>query len=349
MRSLQLCASVSPVSRPVAVAGRLVVATAAVLAVLLPVAAAEDGDDDLVWAVKAPLAPHSLLVDLAAAGSRLVAVGERGHILLSDDGGASWAQAAVPTRSNLTGVFFLDGDRGWAVGHDAVVLRTTDGGETWERVYWAPEDESPLFDVWFAGPDDGFALGAYGMLLVTADGGDTWDYGSLEDVDAHLHRLAQGPDGALFIAAEAGVLFRSLDDGETWEELPSPYGGSFFGVLPLEEDVLLAYGLRGHLYRSEDGGESWTEIDSGTTSLLSDGVLLEDGTVIIVGLGGVVMVSRDGGRTFASLEPEDRRGIGAVLEGPSGTVVMAGEFGVRTVAVTDLGAAGATTEGGDGR
>ena len=37
-----------------------------------------------------PLAAGSLLLDLAAAGSRLVAVGERGHVLLSDDQGVTW-------------------------------------------------------------------------------------------------------------------------------------------------------------------------------------------------------------------------------------------------------------------
>ncbi len=30
------------------------------------------------------------------------------------------------------------------------------------------------------------------------------------------------------------MAYRSDDGGATWIELPSPYGGSFFGVLPLE-------------------------------------------------------------------------------------------------------------------
>src|ERR1044071_614770 len=58
-----------------------------------------------------PLASSSLLLDLSMAGSRMVAVGERGHVLLSDDQGATWRQAkSVPTRAMLTAVFFIDAD-----------------------------------------------------------------------------------------------------------------------------------------------------------------------------------------------------------------------------------------------
>ena len=65
-------------------------------------------------AVEAPLAIKSLLLDGALAGSRLVVVGERGHILISTDGGASWKQARVPARALLTAVHMHDPSTGWA-------------------------------------------------------------------------------------------------------------------------------------------------------------------------------------------------------------------------------------------
>jgi len=141
-------------------------------------ALAAEGDDvasadrgPIEQAVIAPLAPHSLLLDVATAGDRLVAVGERGHVLYSDDGGRSWTQVPVPTRATLTGVHFEGADAGWAVGHDAVILRTLDGGLSWERVQYAPREEFPrvLLDVWFESREHGFAIGAYGYFL--GDGG----------------------------------------------------------------------------------------------------------------------------------------------------------------------------------
>jgi len=47
-------------------------------------------------ATQSPLAAHSLLQGVTKAGSRLVAVGQRGHVVYSTDSGTSWKQASVP-------------------------------------------------------------------------------------------------------------------------------------------------------------------------------------------------------------------------------------------------------------
>lgn len=282
-------------------------------------------------AIMAPLAPSSLMLDVAVAGDALIAVGERGHVLVSTDKGVTWQQSEVPTQSMLSAVFFHDASLGWAVGHDSVILRTTDGGKTWELLNWAPEDETPLFDVWFADADNGFAIGAYGTFMVTSDGGETWDWEPIGEDDWHLHKFAADDQGRYFIAAEAGMVYRSDDDGAAWAEIPPDYEGSFFGVLPLGGDTLLLFGLRGHLFRTEDAGESWQEIETGTVAMLNDGVRLEDGTVIIVGLGGTVLMSTDGGRAFDLHRQANRRGISSIVQTADDAVLLAGEFGVKTV------------------
>ena len=74
-----------------------------------------------------------LILDIASAGDRLVAVGEYGNILYSDDQGISWRQAQVPVQVTLTAVHFPTANKGWAVGHDAVILHSEDTGETWRK------------------------------------------------------------------------------------------------------------------------------------------------------------------------------------------------------------------------
>src|SRR5690606_34448929 len=91
---------------------------------------AQTGDPQVRYAIESTRAASSLLLDVTHAGERLVAAGDRGHILYSDDGGASWTQAKVPTRQLLTAIYFTDAQHGWAVGHDALVLASTDGGQT---------------------------------------------------------------------------------------------------------------------------------------------------------------------------------------------------------------------------
>jgi len=299
-----------------------------------------------------PLASSSLLLDLAAAGSRLVAVGERGHVLLSDDQGVHWRQAkSVPTRVMLTAVFFADAEYGWAVGHDETILNTVDGGETWTRSNFAPETQQPLLDLWFANRVSGIAVGAYGAYLTTNDGGRHWASTKFAPPappkkpgaaaapaaddeepppDYHLNRIV-GVGNRLYLAAEAGQLYRSDDRGATWRVLPSPYQGSFFGLLPIRGDGLLAFGLRGHLYRSADAGETWTELQTNTTAMLTDGLVINDLRVVIGGLAGVLLVSGDAGETFRLTQQDDRKGISALLPGVAGAVVVAGEGGVRTL------------------
>ncbi len=128
-------------------------------------------------------------------------------------------------------------------------------------------------------------------------------------------RSRAGGRARVYLGAEAGRLFRSDDDGASWRELPSPYDGSFHGLLALDGDALLAFGLRGNLFRSEDGGANWTAIQTGTTALLNSGARVDADTVVIAGTAGVILVSRDGGRTFTLYQQDDRKAISAVRPG----------------------------------
>jgi photosystem II stability/assembly factor-like uncharacterized protein len=95
---------------------------------LLLTSFAKPADD---WAPLLPRARDSLLLDITRAGSRLVVVGDRGHVLYSDDEGQQWTQARVPGRQMLTSVFFIDERTGWAAGHDGVIMQSIDGGANW--------------------------------------------------------------------------------------------------------------------------------------------------------------------------------------------------------------------------
>lgn len=303
-----------------------------------------------------PLADRALLLDVATAGSRLVAVGDRGHVLLSDDQGQSWRQAkSVPTRNMLTAVYFADAEHGWAVGHDETILNSIDGGETWTRSHFAPEAQQPLLDLWFADANRGIAVGAYGAYFTTTDGGKTWantkfavtapaaaagaankpaDEEATDELppDFHLNRIvAAGP--RLYIGAEAGNLYTSSDAGATWSQLASPYDGSFYGLLPLDGDGLLAFGLRGNLWRSTNAGTTWSRVDTGTVAMLTDGLRKPDGTLVISGLSGTLLVSRDGGATWKLQGQDDRKGIAALANATGDSVLAVGEAGVKTIAL----------------
>jgi photosystem II stability/assembly factor-like uncharacterized protein len=275
-----------------------------------------------------------LLLDIAVAGPRLVAVGERGRILLSADAGKTWKGAAAPGEITLTAVFFHDDLHGWAVGHDAVILRTENGGASWELVHQAPAERRPLFDVWFANPGHGFAVGAYGLFLETRDGGRQWRARTVMAEDMHLNAIAGAPGGRIYLAGEAGTLLRSDDGGRNWRRLPSPYHGSFFGVLRLPDGNPLVFGLRGRAFRSPDGGARWSAVDTGGEAAVQGGAVLGDGTVVLVGNDGTVLVSRDGGERFTRRRHDLRQAFAAVAASGD-SLVLVGERGVTELGRSD--------------
>ena len=334
------------VCRPRAARRVALLATALSLfgAVALPTAAQAAGDTPAaaVFAIESPKAAKGLMIDVVHAGKRLVAVGDRGHILYSDDQGATWTQAKVPTRQLLTAVFFVDDKQGWAVGHDAQILASTDGGATWTQQFQDLKRESPLLDIWFNNANHGLAVGAYGALIETTDGGKTWADVSdrLDNEDQfHLNAIAHIKDAGLFIVGEQGSMFRSSDDGQTWEKLEGPYEGSLFGVISTAQpQTLLAYGLRGNLYRSTDFGTTWEQVElkaaRGALEFgLSGATLLDDGSLVVVGNGGSVVVSHDDGVTFSVFNRPDRISLSAVTAAGNGNLILAGQGGVRVATV----------------
>ncbi|WP_248805139.1 WD40/YVTN/BNR-like repeat-containing protein [Pseudomonas sp. MWU13-2100] len=301
------------------------------------------GTADTVYSIESSKAIKGLLLDVVHAGKRLVAVGDRGHILFSDDQGGHWTQARVPTRQMLTAVYFVDDQHGWAVGHDAQILASTDGGATWTRQFQDLKREAPLLDLWFKDASTGFAVGAYGALLETTDGGQHWKNVSerIDNPDQfHLNAIAAVKDAGLFIVGEQGSMFRSADWGQTWEHVDGPYQGSLFGVIgTAQPSTLLAYGLRGNLYRSSNFGSSWEPVAlkaaRGALEFgLSGATLLADGSLVIVGNGGSVIRSTDDGVTFSVFNRPDRISLSAVTAAGNGNLILVGQGGAHTTTPT---------------
>jgi photosystem II stability/assembly factor-like uncharacterized protein len=293
-------------------------------------ALAVSGDDaselDIDYAEKLPLVSHSMLLDITRAGDTLVAVGERGHVILSTDG-KQWKQAdVVPTRSTLTTVF-ATGGRLWAGGHDAVIITSGDGGNTWTREFFDPERQQAVMDIFFTDLDNGVAIGSYGLYLRTGDGGQTWEDATIDEEGGyHLNGMIRFEDGRRLIAGEAGYSYRSYDDGETWEMMDMPYLGSMWGALKLDEACALFYGLRGHVMKSCDFGTTWLELDTGIEASIS-GAAMHEGQVILAANSGMLL-NKDDRNGFSAVKHSSGVDFAAALALGDGSFLLVGEDGV---------------------
>lgn len=278
-------------------------------------------------AVAAPSGP--LLLDAASVGKNIVAVGGRGLITRSSDGGTTWHPHEAIVPHTLTAVSFSDDRNGWAVGHGAVILRTTDGGDRWRLQFTGPDPESPFLDVMAINAGHIIAVGAFGAYFESHDAGASWTQRWILEEDMHLNRISADQSGVLYLAGELGTLLRSTDQGANWQTLSTGEDGSLYGVLPLSDGTLLTYGLRGRVYLSSDQGENWESIQTPGTGLLMTGIeLAAANTVILTGQGRSWWVSQDRGRTFKA-STEITPAIAELLLTRTGRVLTFGEDGAR--------------------
>lgn len=214
----------------------------------------------------APQATQALLLDIAQAGDRLVAVGEQGIVLLSDDQGDSWRMAQVPVSVMLTAVQFPQPRLGWAVGHDGVVLHSKDAGESWQRVLTG-RDINALRTLQLTQQ--------LADLTATVDEAlhETLEY-ALEDAQA---AEADGPTTPLldvwfrdaltgFVLGGYGLLLKTEDGGQSWRSLghqaDNPDGFHLNSLLARRDGSLLIAGEAGLLLAADAGGEQWQALDS---------------------------------------------------------------------------------------
>lgn len=301
----------------------------------VPAAMAEYRDAIDLPSLQSSAAQHSLLLDVTRAGERLVSAGERGHILISDDQGNNWRQAEVPTRLQLNAVSFVDEEHGWAVGEDGVIVHSTDGGEHWQHQFDARDAglKGPYLDVVFRNPQEGYAVGVFNKIVRTQDAGAHWDeWQHHVDNPDEWHFMAitaTGPEADhLYIASEKGLVFRSLDGGQSFKPVQTGHDGTFHAVMAERgadgQDRIVVAGVGGVIYTSADNGESWHAIESGTEQGLSGAAWLHDGGLVLSGAGGVLVRLAPGLREAQVYATESGNSLSGLVAVNKGALVLVG-------------------------
>ncbi|PRA59412.1 glycosyl hydrolase [Pseudomonas sp. MYb187] len=312
----------------------------------------------------------SYLLSVVRAGDRLVAVGENGRVILSDDGAKTWHQANVPVNVLLTQVRFVTPKEGWAIGHLGVVLHTSDGGSNWEvqldgvkaaslfldqaqRVVAEKGDQDPdaakaLSQADFLvqdGPDKPFLtmqvddakritiFGAFGLALSSPDGGKTWLPLQAKDFNpGSLHYYGNASrDGIAWVVGEQGMLLRSLENG-SYQPVEQPYAGTLFGVV-MNDNAAIAFGLRGNAVRSLDHGQSWQQIDTSTSASIQSGLVLNDGRILLFAENGQIVMGDKLSNKFQAIDQQLAPAAEAIEIGTN-QLLLVGPSGVQTLSLS---------------
>ncbi len=328
-------------------------------------------------AIQSRVAAHSVLLGVTKAGNRIVAIGERGIIVYSDDGGRNWRQASVPTSVSLTAVRFVSPKTGWVVGHGGAVLHTEDGGESWTRQLdgitlaklavenaqslangaGAKKDgaqkslsdaqrlvtdgpDKPFLDLYFENETTGYVVGAYGLIFRTEDAGKSWKPWMDHVENPHgMHIYAIAAAGkTIYMAGEQGLFLRSTDDGMKFTRVETPYKGTYFDLLALPSGEIVLGGMRGNAYLSTDGGKSFKKIDVPIPVSFSAAAVLGDGSLIFANQAGQLLASNDRGQTIHPLPAMGLPPISGITDAGGWMLMTVGYAGAIPVSLNVAGA-----------
>lgn len=322
-------------------ASRVAARAAALFAAFLWLgASAEPVNFPLLPALQSDRAAEGLLLDIARGGERLLAGGERGFILWSDDEGQSWTQADVPVSLAITSIAFSSDSHAWAAAHDGYLLHSTDGGASW-AVKLTGSDVASL-------SVDGIRKTIERLETELADAAEEvredleWalddTYIALEDAELAIDEGMTTPllgvwfDGLRGYALGAyNVFLRTDDGGETWRYesnlLDNPDNYHLYEIARSSAGTLLVAGEAGTLLRSVDDGASWERIVSPYPGSFFGAISTSDGGLLTFGLRGNVFRSTDEGATWTAVRTGDSRTLMCGTATDDGTVVLAGAAG----------------------
>lgn len=289
-----------------------------------------------------PWLNSNLYTQVVKAGERLVAVGDRGSILWSDDSGKNWQQASqkpnpafesltqAPTQVLLTDVCFADPSHGWAVGHDATVLATTDGGTSWMVQYSDPLGGEPV------GMDE--AAGDDASAYVSESDSESEDEEALpvDTSGAPLLGVWCDPQDArhLVTVGGFGYYLETHDGGAKWHKemakLQNPDGWNLYAMVnvPNGSGAAFLVGEKGLLFFTADAGGKWERLRGPYAGTFFNVTATGPGNVLVYGLQGSLWLTHDYGKTWIKVNSGTRSGINSGAIRQDGRILLVGNDGV---------------------
>jgi photosystem II stability/assembly factor-like uncharacterized protein len=302
--------------------------------------------------VQSGAATRTLLLDVTTRDrDSYVAVGTFGVIVVTEDDGSSWQQAAVPVSIALTGVYFPTPQKGWAVGHDGVILHSSDGGKNWQKQL----DGYQLNEQIIAVAER--IVGQVRSELEELEADENADEYDIEDAEFALEEAEFMLEGAMddidagpvrplldvwfrdettgFVTGSYGMLLHTDDGGETWtlvsDRMDNPEAFHLNQIQRAPDGVLFIAGESGQVFRSFDDGESWDSLEPGYPGSWYGLVIVPRASsgyeLIVYGLQGNVYRSTDQGETWRQVDVGTQVTLTTGMLLADGSVVLAGHGG----------------------
>jgi photosystem II stability/assembly factor-like uncharacterized protein len=328
--------------------------------------------DAKAWSVEKWEKEVDLLSVTFPGGEKGWIVGDKGTILHTEDGGATWTAQDAPTELELRAVDFADENHGIAVGGGNGMKR-----KGADKVVHDKNETIPLkggkIDIREALKKARAKRKNWALALRTEDGGKTWEKIRIDSNFPQWGISMVDRDRAWATSGHAkehpdGHFRHTLDGGGTWRTAPpGPYerpARPLYGIRFVDENhgwavgshsliglvggaaekIVLYREKKGSVIHTADGGKTWEVQDPGNPKdvYLLGLCFLDPKKGWVVGERGAAYATTDGGRKWKKQKTEVKASLYAadffdgkrgLLVGARGTLLVTTDGGRRWRAV----------------
>lgn len=282
----------------------------------------------------------------------VVAVGNGGNAIWSNDGGDSWQAVATVVNQSLESLS-VSGSIVISVGGGTSIVRSTTKGVTWEANPYAAGKELKKATAAFIGGTTVLAVGKSGHIVRNTQSGDrTPGPGDWAQVDGgvppdkDLHAIAHSGNNVVVVGDRDGgpaatpynIVYSSNAGAGPWKNVGPATGGHLYDVAFVNASTVIAVGAGGVILRNTDSGDNGGPGDWGPPTLVQNNpgahlyhIAVQGTNVVATGTGGVIMYSSNSGDTWnrAVVTPDPGQDLNDLATsaslmmavGPAGTIL----------------------------
>lgn len=262
----------------------------------------------------------------------IFAVGQKGAILRSGNGGEAWTRVNSGTSINLQSIQFTDNQTGYILGQNGLMLKTENSGTDWFLLRKTHANLNTYSSFYFASNDIGYLFSGDRGPYKTIDGGRSWTEQPMGIGIIYGGHFLDENRG--FVLASSGNLYATIDGGLSWKSIRSLSNGVLsLSVHFVSENTGFIYSSNGAISKTTDGGETWSSWSSPLAREINHIYFQDENTAHAVG-GGLfskqrLFITEDGGLTWLEQELEPVEGsLQAIDFSPNGSkATMVGATG----------------------
>ena len=179
---------------------------------------------------------------------------------------------------------------GHVLGAYGMILRTIDGGQNWVHVLENTENDSffHVYDVaGLAGTNRFFMSGEAGLFMIGDAEAEEAKLVETVPWEGSFFTAVATQGGAIVLGGLRGRVFRTEDEGQSWEEVPKRPTSSIVDSVVLDDGRVVLVGIAGEILISSDDGSTFSPLPLTTGSRIYAVAEGPGGSLLLGGPAGI--------------------------------------------------------------